>query len=306
MAYKITDLDGGTTGATTAYPYGDVMDDPGGTRVNRKMLDDLLQFAHRLMSDAAIVPNSTPDNATNGYQLVQALYTAINQESSAWATTVGAQAGSTQPVRLYGCSYTTVSGHYVIAQGWVFYNGYLCYCPAQTVATPGGGYVQATVSFADGLPTIMATAVTLVTTDSTHFGFSAIENWSTAVGIDAINTAITSLQTTTGTGSWTNITPATGWSAGSLGPQYRKDGYGKIYLRGSVVVSTGTPTVIGTLPSGSWPPVTDMYFPATAYVSGSDAVKKLHIDTSGVMTALLGPYNTGDVFILDGISFFNS
>lgn len=74
MAFKISNFTN-PVAPSADYPWGDVADRSGsaGTRVNRTMLTDMLQFFQKLMDDAGITPNELSDNNTNGYQLVQAL-----------------------------------------------------------------------------------------------------------------------------------------------------------------------------------------------------------------------------------------
>ncbi len=75
MAYDIAHFNGGTVAPSTDYPFGDVKDDPSGTRVDRKSMDDIFQYFQKVMGLAAISPNNTPDNFGNGYQFVDALQT---------------------------------------------------------------------------------------------------------------------------------------------------------------------------------------------------------------------------------------
>jgi len=81
--YKISNFDGGVVAPGGAYPYGSVKDNPSGTKVNRKMVTDLIQFAQRLAAYAAVVPNELPDNGTNGYQVFESLIGTIGIEIAA-------------------------------------------------------------------------------------------------------------------------------------------------------------------------------------------------------------------------------
>ena len=74
MAVKITDLTN-TSGATATYPYGQLQDDSGGgtgTPIDVLMMNDVMQFFQKLMDEASVTPNSLPENATNGFQLMEA------------------------------------------------------------------------------------------------------------------------------------------------------------------------------------------------------------------------------------------
>lgn len=60
------------------FPHGRIKDKAGavnGTPVNEAVYGDIHQFFQELMARAGLTPNGNPDNATNGYQLVDALQT---------------------------------------------------------------------------------------------------------------------------------------------------------------------------------------------------------------------------------------
>lgn len=62
--------------ASTEFPYGDVRDKTptvGGTRYDRNTMSDYIQFFHKMMDAAGIVPNGMLDNEYNGWQLFDAL-----------------------------------------------------------------------------------------------------------------------------------------------------------------------------------------------------------------------------------------
>jgi len=73
MAYDTAHLTGTVVPSGGAYPYGDLVNAPNGTRVNKKMIADMWQFFQRAMSKTNITPNNLPDNNTNGYQLYEAV-----------------------------------------------------------------------------------------------------------------------------------------------------------------------------------------------------------------------------------------
>lgn len=62
------------------YPYGDIKDDTGaedGTPIDRLVYADLHQLTERMFAKSGIAPNNLPDNATNGFQLYEALIKTI-------------------------------------------------------------------------------------------------------------------------------------------------------------------------------------------------------------------------------------
>lgn len=61
-------------GASDAdYPNGKLVDNPNGTLVDEAMLGDLLYNINKAANLAGITMNETPDNESNGYQILQAL-----------------------------------------------------------------------------------------------------------------------------------------------------------------------------------------------------------------------------------------
>ncbi len=75
MAIKLTSKPN-TNPANADYPYGDIRDNSGindGTPVNRMVYADFHQFFEKLMAESGIEHNGSPDNATNGFQLFDAL-----------------------------------------------------------------------------------------------------------------------------------------------------------------------------------------------------------------------------------------
>ena len=69
-----------TNTATTPYPYGSLRDNTGandGTPVNKFVVEDLHQLAERVFAQSGLTANGLPDNATNGWQLFEALMAAV-------------------------------------------------------------------------------------------------------------------------------------------------------------------------------------------------------------------------------------
>lgn len=69
------------TTPSAEYPYGNIKDNTGsndGTPVNVLVYADMHQFFEKLMAEASVSANGLPDNATNTFQLYQALLNVID------------------------------------------------------------------------------------------------------------------------------------------------------------------------------------------------------------------------------------
>lgn len=75
MALEISDFTGTTTAPSGTWPYGDVINAPGGTVVDNKMVSDLIQTSQKILADGlnGVAINGLLDNATNGFQVYNAL-----------------------------------------------------------------------------------------------------------------------------------------------------------------------------------------------------------------------------------------
>jgi len=73
MAIGIVNYPNRDTSDLTAYPNGQIKNDPSGTPVNVLTNGDVQIFFDKLLRIAGITANGLPDNETNGYQLVTAL-----------------------------------------------------------------------------------------------------------------------------------------------------------------------------------------------------------------------------------------
>lgn len=138
MARKITDFNAYTP-VSSAYPYADLKDDSGagdGTNVERLSSSDIWQFFQKMSAQAGLTLNSLADNATNGWQFVEAFNTIISEQASVLATAAGAS-GFT-PVVLTGMAQSSSIG-FSIASGWFFYNSTLYYCNAGTLGSISAG-----------------------------------------------------------------------------------------------------------------------------------------------------------------------
>lgn len=78
-----------TVAPDSTYPYGRIRNKAGvvgGTKVNEVSYGDMHQFFEKLMAIAGIVANGLPDNAYNGFQLIDALINRIQFYVAAEAT----------------------------------------------------------------------------------------------------------------------------------------------------------------------------------------------------------------------------
>lgn len=65
-----------TNAPSASFPYGDLRDNPGdntGTPVNRELLSDIMQTVEKIVAESGITPNGLLDNASNGWQLYDAM-----------------------------------------------------------------------------------------------------------------------------------------------------------------------------------------------------------------------------------------
>lgn len=83
------------TAASADYPNGNIKDNPSGTPVNVLTNGDLQMFFDKMVRIAGITPNGTPDNESNGYQLVEAIQKASRPYDS--YTVALTQSGTSAP-----------------------------------------------------------------------------------------------------------------------------------------------------------------------------------------------------------------
>jgi len=91
MSIPISDFDGSVVAPNADYPNGNIKDrvaGVSGTRANAKSNSDIFQFFQKLMIDAGLTANGQFDNATNGYQYVQALLLKIESVTDPIASNV--------------------------------------------------------------------------------------------------------------------------------------------------------------------------------------------------------------------------
>jgi hypothetical protein len=82
---------------TSDYPYGDIRDDSGsndGTPVSKQVYADFHQFFARLLALSGLTPNELPDNATNTFQLYDALLASTSRYRTVSQSTVSLAVGT--------------------------------------------------------------------------------------------------------------------------------------------------------------------------------------------------------------------
>lgn len=136
MARKITDYNGSVVAVGGAYPYGDIKDNPSGTIIDRTSNADLQQFFQKLIVEAGITANSLADNATNGFQLTEALSKVIgNHAAQIVVSLIGGTYDPTKIYILWGCATRADSG-------FAMYDGQLYYITGNSGSACGGGLVD--------------------------------------------------------------------------------------------------------------------------------------------------------------------
>lgn len=147
MARRILDFDGTVVAAGGAYPFGDIKDNPSGTRINRKSNADIQQFFQKLMNGAGITANSLADNTTNGYQLTEAMSKVIgNHAGQIVVSLIGGTYDPTKVYILWGCATRSDSG-------FCMYDGELYYIQGNAGSPCGGALVDIVTIFSPTLYT---------------------------------------------------------------------------------------------------------------------------------------------------------
>lgn len=95
MAIGIVNYPNRDTSDLTAYPNGQIKNDPSGTPVNVLTNGDVQIFFDKMLRIAGLTANGIPDNETNGYQLVQAVQQAARPYDS--YVIAMSQAGTADP-----------------------------------------------------------------------------------------------------------------------------------------------------------------------------------------------------------------
>lgn len=116
-----------------------------------------------------------------------------------------------------------------------------------------------------------------------------------------------SLNTFMDTGAWTALPFAANWGnygGGYTGGAYRKDSAGRVYLRGLVTKSGGTPTtgdVVATLPAGFRIAAQELF---VVHTGEPNAVGRVTVLTNGGITWDSGSTGETDYTSLSGIVFW--
>lgn len=313
MARKIPDFTRPVAPSGT-YPNGSVQDDPGGTLVSESSMGDIFQFFQEIGVNVGLSYNSLPDNTTNGYQFVQALYATIFKPLGALATATGAT-GSFIPIRLSGMVLSTSGGNTTVASGYCMYNNQLVRFTGSTIVTPTGGNVVAITISAplDGMPVAALGAISSVLSNSAaHFKFSTLTEYYAALGITGINSNIFTINQTLialPPASYSTLSIASNWAAlAGTSPGYSIDGIGNVYLRGTLtnpsVAAAGSSLTATALPAG-YRPSNQQSLSATAYNGSTYVPIYITIFNSGgiAIGGGLTPAATGCQIYLDGLKF---
>lgn len=159
MARRILDFDGTVVAAGGAYPFGDIKDNPSGTRINSKSNSDIQQFFQKLLNSAGITANSLADNATNGFQFTEALSKVIGNHAA--KIVVGLLGVTYDPTKVYilsGCATRADNGY-------AMYDGELYFIQGNSGPACGGGSVDIIAAFTptlytDGVQSLQVTCGT--------------------------------------------------------------------------------------------------------------------------------------------------
>jgi hypothetical protein len=112
MAIGIVNYPNRDTSDLTAYPNGQIKNDPSGTPVNVLTNGDVQIFFDKLLRISGLTANGLPDNETNGYQLITALQHAA-RPYDAYVIALS-QSGSADPTAVI--MENTLSGTPVLAR----------------------------------------------------------------------------------------------------------------------------------------------------------------------------------------------
>jgi hypothetical protein len=120
---------------SSTYPYGAIKDNPGdgsGTPVNALVYGDFHQFFAKLFSSSGLTANEIVDNATNGFQLFEALWMFGNANfvTDLIRGLLGNYTAN-DLIILWGCNVTAnIGGTSSITQGAIYYNDIVYKVPA--------------------------------------------------------------------------------------------------------------------------------------------------------------------------------
>ena len=181
MARRILDFDGTVVAAGGAYPFGDIKDNPSGTRINSKSNSDIQQFFQKLLNSAGITANSLADNTTNGYQLTEALSKVIGQHAGQIVRMlVGGDYDPTKVYILWGCETRS-------DEGTCYYDGELYRIQGNAGFPCGGSSVDVLTFFSptlytDGVQTLQLVCAASGSGIANFSDFIYVNKWKTATG----------------------------------------------------------------------------------------------------------------------------
>lgn len=181
MARRILDFDGTVVAAGGAYPFGDIKDNPSGTRINSKSNSDIQQFFQKLLNSAGITANSLADNTTNGYQLTEALSKVIgNHAGQIVRMIIGGTYDPTKVYILWGCEARGNSGY-------CLYDGEIYFIEGNSGPVCGGGLVDviavySPTLYSNGVQTLRNICATSGSGISNFANVIYINKWKTVTG----------------------------------------------------------------------------------------------------------------------------
>lgn len=273
MAYKIVNYNGITHGIDADYPYDQIKDDPNGTRADVKSNGDIQQFLQVLMYNNGITPNSTPDNATNGYQTLQAIGKGNSvQAGEILKTLIGP---SYDPTKVYVISGTPTRD----IDGLVLYNGNLYYLVGKVGSACGGGLVF-----------VVRQKLSQSGTPLTANGLLAAEVQCAASGSGWVNYDTLFRTYNVAVSDWVNVTSTNaGWAAYTPQLRYRKDISGRVSFQGAFRSTSASPaTDVFQMPVGFRPSETTLY-----------SIGAYNETTTSYFVTYLRVFNDGTVQILN-------
>lgn len=229
MARDIAHFDGTVIAPSGTYPYGDIKDAPSPTKVNRKSNADMIQFFQRMAANAGISLNNLPDNATNGFQFVQALNTMFCNLFGGMAEAFGTPTGTYVPVVMSGLA----SLGFGFTAGYVFYNGKFYYVSAYSPGSgPGPGYeVRVSLSTQDAQPVGSGVIATIAANGASSFKYSSCVSWGVGAGPSLAPQSWVTLS------SFSSVHYLAG--ADPHAPRYTIDALGKVMCEGQIYTDAG-------------------------------------------------------------------
>ena len=294
MAREILVYNGGINPVSSTLPYGGIKDNPGGTTIDEQSNGDIQQFFQRIADCAGVVYGNHPDNADNGWQMVDALGGGLNIYAAPIILQLIGSSYDAAKVYLLSGSATATDA------GVVFYNGQCYLLEGFTGSICGGGQVQVINTVSSQFNTFMP-----------HLKVECGVSGSGVVDYSALTRTfgVVELQALVALGAWNNASiTGSGWTAYTPTPRYRKDGEGRVYLQGAFISTGATPsTDIFVLPAGYRPSATTL-FPVMGFNGSVFSSGYIRVMTDGTVQILTVSSITGAGWWYDmgSIIFLNS